>query len=244
MGTLEILDAADIAQARTPSEFLAWVERKCRELSASEEAKRYARSGSTLPKKFYDEVLPLSRFVAVEYSASADVLIEPNLGNDNFDAKVTLSAESLGHAQFIETTYAKDGYDLSLRMEVLVREGGVSMTGPVTARGRKGRSDRVVTVESEAADHLETVQRYLSLVEQRIRDKADISYGRDHILLVAVDDYLALIQDSDWPALENMVRSLALTLNLDFGRLVFVGMAGRLFQSYDLPLTVHGKSAL
>ena len=118
-----ILDASDMAQARTPAEFVAWVGRRGDELSATEEAKVFARSGALLVKKLYDEIFPLARFVAIEYAGRNDVLVQPNLGNDNFDAHVTLGDSGERQNVFIEVTYAKDGYDLSLRMEVLAREG-------------------------------------------------------------------------------------------------------------------------
>lgn len=228
-----ILDATDMSEARTPAELAAWVERKCRELSATAEAKAFARSGASLAKKFYDEIFPLARFSAHEYAGRSDVLIRPNLGNENFDAHVTLGSGRARRSVFIELTYAKDGYDTSLRMEVLASEGNVFLTGPVTVSGRKGAPNRRVSVELDAADHIETLENYFTLVEKRLRAKSGVSYGDNHILLVAVDDYFALLQDSDWPRLRAFVNALLPTLALDFPRVVFVGIAGRLFLSLE-----------
>ena len=228
-----ILNASDTAQARTPAEFVAWVKRKGDELSATEEAKVFARSGALLVKKFHDEIFPLARFVAIEYAGRNDVLVQPNLDNDNFDAHVTLGNSGEQQNVFIEVTYAKDGYDLSLRMEVLAREGYVCATGPVTCSGRKGFPDRRVIVEPFAADHLKALEKYFVLVEKRLRAKTKVQYGKSHILIVAVDDYLVLSEDSDWPRFTAFADALLPKLSLDFSRVVFVGIAGRLFHSLN-----------
>ncbi len=219
-------------RARSPEDLRAWVLRKSRELAASPESKTFARSGATLPKKFHDEIYPLSVFALREYGGQANVLVQPNLGNDNFDAKVTVTKASGTQTAFIEITYAKNGYDESLRMEVLAKEGGVVLTGPITKSGRRGSPNRTVTVTPEAASHTKTLEDYLKLVEARVQAKARGRYGRNHILLVAVDDYRPLVQDSDWPLVDERARSLISTLSLDFGRVVYVGVAGRLLLSY------------
>ena len=239
-----ILHAADMAQARSPENLHAWVIRKCGELSASPEAKAFSRSGATLSKKFHDEIFPLAVFATREYRGRTGVLVQPNLDNDNFDAKVTIDGSPGPQTVFVEITYAKDGHDESLRMEVLAREGSVVLTGPITKSGRRGAPNRTVTVTPEAASHTETLENYLQLIEARVQAKTKRRYGTDYILLVAVDDYLPLIQDSDWELLAERAQSWMKNLTLDFGRVVFVGVAGRLFLSYLLPSAVRETNAL
>jgi hypothetical protein len=231
-----ILNAADMAQARFPEHLRAWVIQKCGELGQSPEARAFSQSGATLAKKFHDEIYPLSVFAAREYQDRDDVLIEPNLDNDNFDAKVVVFGPSGAKTSFVEITCAKDGYDESRRMEVVLKEGGVVMTGPITTSGRRGAPDRIVKVTPEAVSHTETLERYLRLIETTVQAKSRIKYGAQHTLLVAVDDYLALIQDSDWPLLAERAESWIRGLQPDFGRVVCLGLAGRLFLSYALPM--------
>jgi hypothetical protein len=229
------LDATDMAKARTPMEFVAWVKQKGNALSSTVEARAFAKSGAPLAKKFFDELFPLARFVAHEYIGRNDVLIRPNLDNENFDAHVTVGNDRTRQDVFLEVTYAKDGYDLSLRMEVLEREGFVSLTGPVTVSGHKGSPNRRVTVTPLVVDDddLEPIKKYFSLVEERLRAKSEMQYGNKHILVVAVDDYYVLAQDSHWPLFRAFVVELLPTLALNFPRVVFVGMAGRLFLSVN-----------
>ena len=227
------LNAADMTQARTPMEFVAYVEQKSDELSSTVEAKAFARSGALLAKKFFDELWPLARFVDREYSGRNDVFIRPNLGNENFDAHVTVGNDRIRQDIFLEVTYAKDGYDSSLRMEVGASEGVVFLSGPVTVSGRKGSPNRRVKVVPLYEDFDDRVKKYCTLVEERLRAKSGKQYGNKHILIVAVDDYLALAQDSRWPHFRVFVTGLLPKLALDFSRIVFVGMAGRFVLSVD-----------
>jgi hypothetical protein len=230
----DFLDSTDMARSRTPQEFVEWFDRKAVQLSSTPEAKDFVRKGSPAVKKFYDELFPLRRFVDREYGSRRDVLIQPNLSNDNYDARIVICGPADRQDLFVELTYAKEGRDLSLRMEVLEREGHVFLSGPVKAIGRKGSPERYVLVEPCAVRHEDALVAYFSLIADRLRGKSNMQYGKRHVLVVAVDDYNALIQDSDWPLLESFVRSLFPGLVLDFQRLVLVGIAGRLFLSFNL----------
>ena len=54
----------------------------------------------------------------------------------------------------------------------------------------------------------------------------------------------ANVQDYDWPPLDQRAQSWMKSLALDFGRVVFVGVAGRLSLSYTLPLALSEANAL
>lgn len=220
-------------RARTVPEFIAWVTAKCEEFGATPEAKTYARSGALLPKRFYDEIFPLARFVQQEFEDRGDVLVQPNLGNGNFDAKVHIGSGSSSKVMFVELTYAKDGYDLSLRLEALEKEGNVALTGPITRVGRRGTLAREVKVRAEAIDHSVRVSEQLTRVEERLRAKSGKQYGKNHVLVVAVDDHI-LRDPDDRKSLDKRVQSLLSTLKLDFERVVFVGTGGNLFLSYPV----------
>ena len=233
MDAASILAENEMCRARTPVDLCNWVLRKCEELAASPEAKAFACSGARLPNKFYDEIYPISVFAFRQYVDRSGVLVQLNLGNDNFDATV------LGDhgTRFIEVTYAKEGYDRSLRLEALARDGNVCMTGPVSVRGRRGTPARLVSVKPYAQSHIDIVRAHLSLIESRVAGKSGVSYGKEHLLLVAVDDHLALAKESDWALLEEYIKLWLNKYILNFGRVVFVGTAGRFFVSRNLLLT-------
>ena len=238
-----ILDASDMSTPRQVGDFLAWVKRKAEELSASPEAKSFARSGGQLPKKFYDEIYPLALFVEHEFTATSNAVVTPNLSNDNFDATVFFgdSVDTL----YIEITRAKDGYDESLRDEVITRDGSVCLTGPIQkVEGRRGAPDRIVEVENEATSHEVLLHKSLSLVEAAVRAKANRVYGRHHLLLLVIDDYLPFRMKPDHRALHALIRDALLSLDLDFMRLVVLGISGELVLSYQLPRYAQHEARL
>ena len=117
------LEQGDMSRRRTPSELHQWVEDRCEELASSPEAKAYARQGSKLVKKLFDEIRPLALFAFKAFGNASGTWVIPNLNNDNFDGTVEFAD---GRQLFVEITYAKDGHDDSLRMEVLAKEGHVN----------------------------------------------------------------------------------------------------------------------
>jgi len=227
MDPASILEAQEMERSRTPAELRAWVDAICRAFAATDETKAYSRSGARLPKKFFDEIFPLSLLATHDYPNRPDVRVTPSLDNDNFDARIDIDGSAGTDTRFIETTFAKDGYDDSLRMEALTKEGHVFMTGNVSVRGRRGAADRVVRVEPMAVNHAVEVDRYLDLVERRVAAKAKASYGPTHTLLVAIDDYPPLHEDGDWGLLRERARQWLTRYELDFDRVAFVGVSGR-----------------
>jgi hypothetical protein len=231
----EILNRNDIIAPRSPAEFHKWMSEKNEELSATPETTLYARSGAELPKKFYDEIYPLALFVNREFGNIQGAIVTPNLDNDNFDATIAFHD---GKKIFIEITQAKDGYDDSLRMEVLAKEGAVSLTSPIIrVQGRRRSPERVVEIPPPLIlkDRRETLEKNLRLVESAVRNKAGRQYGRNFILLVAVDDSWPFREDVDRAQLHQLVTSTLLLPDLDFGRLVILGVLGELLLSYKLP---------
>jgi hypothetical protein len=234
MNAKTILHASDMTVPRRVAEFVSWVKQRTKDLGASPEAKTYARSGAPLPKKFYDEIYPLALFIKHEFLGSPDAIVTPNLNNDNFDATISLSGS--GRTLYVEVTCAKDGYDESRRIEVLTREGAVNLTGPIVkTQGRRGTPERIVEVRYEAIRHDVLLAKHLSLVEAAGRAKANRVYGPRHVLLLVVDDYLAFGEVSDHQALNKLVTQRLLSSDLDFARLVLLGVSGNLFLSYVLP---------
>lgn len=236
MGASEILNAVDMMTPRTVTDFVAWTMRKTVDLSATPEAKQYSRSGAELPTKFHDEIYPLALFVEREFGNVPDAVVTPNLNNDNFDATITFKC--LPSKVFIEITRAKNGYDESLRMEVLARDGYVSLTGPITRKsGKKGTPERLIEITPEAICRDNgLLAKHFSLVETTVKAKAGgRQYGKNFILLVIVDDYDHFQTKSDHTKLDGFIKNRLLSADLDFGRLIIFGISGKLQLSYRLP---------
>ena len=85
---------------------------------------------------------------------------------------------------------------------------------------------------NEAVKHADVVQNHLSLVEARLKGKANKSYGKRHCLIVVVDDYMTIRTSQDAKALERVVTKKIRSLSLDFHEIVALGASGALFLPY------------
>lgn len=220
-----ILQRADMETPRSPRELWNWVDSKATELSESEEGRRYSRSGKILPKKLWEEVRPLALFSLACFGPEG-VICTPNLGNDNYDGKIELKVESTSTV-FVEITYAKDGHDERLRLDVLNREGSVNALGEVTVSGSKASGRQNVRVADEAVNHIETRSAALALVEERIKSKSGKDYGQDYVLVVVIDDYLPFRTEEDKSVLMEFAKRVLSETTLDFGAVYLLGSSGK-----------------
>lgn len=220
-----ILQRVDIEISRTPQELCDWVELKASELSETAEGKRYARSGVLLPKKLWEEIRPLGLFAHCLYGQRTDVKCTPNLTNDNYDGRIDFNDASMPSI-YVEVTYAKDGYDEHLRLEVLTAEGSVNALGRISKSGTKASGRRTVEVENEAVNHEETRCKALEIVKTRIHSKSGKKYGPNHVLIIVVDDYLSFRTKDDRAVLVKFVKSIIKSVKLDFRAVFLLGATG------------------
>lgn len=225
MCTIEaILQAAEMVVPRSPRELCEWVHSKASELSESEEGKRYARSGKLLPKKLWEEVRPLGLFALARYGSDG-VMCTPNLDNNNYDGRIDLRSAPVSTI-FVEITYAKDGYDERLRLDVLNREGSVNALGEVVVSGTKASGRQNISVANEAVKHVDTRSSALAILEERIKAKSEIAYGPNHVLVVVVDDYIPFRTEEDKSVLMGFTEDILSRATLDFGAVYILGSSG------------------
>jgi hypothetical protein len=199
-----------LAKERRPKELREWVLAKCGAISDVPQAREPALLRRRPFDKFYKELWPLSRFVALHYGDRDDIWCTPNLDNDNFDAEIREPTRTIK----IEITQAWDP-DEHRRMQFFVKHGHVCLTGPVTADGN---------VDVEGIDHMELRARHLCWVKQAAEKKAyPRHYGRNYELLVAVEDWWAN-RPADTEEIGSFVEREVLALQLDFDYLHIVGL--------------------
>ena len=220
-----ILQQADMESTRTPSALCEWVDLKASALSETDEGKRFARSGATLPKKLWEEIRPLGLFAFRRYGVRGDVKCTPNLNNENYDGRIDFDDISVPSI-YVEITYAKDGYDENLRLEVLSENGSVNRSGRISISGTKASGHRKVDVENEFVDHQETRGHALEIVRERIINKSNKVYGPNHVLVVVIDDYLPFRTEDDRMILVEYAKSVIDNVKLDFGEIVLLGSSG------------------
>ena len=217
-----ILNPADMEQSRTPRELYNWVDAITTKLSKTKAGKNYARSGSRLPKKLWEEIRPLALFSLYLYGEN-DVLCTPNLTNDNYDGKIEFLDTSIPPV-YIEITYAKDGKDERHRLQILTEKGNVSALGKITVSRTKG--SKTIKVENEGLPHIEVLERALDLVKDRLIGKSYIQYGKDHILVVVIDDYLPFRTEEDKEVLMIYTQTILTELTLNVGAIYLLGSSG------------------
>lgn len=208
---------------RTPLALCKWVDEKAAELSKTKVGKVYARSGSILPKKLWEEIRPLGLFSLSRYGDEG-VLCTPNLTNDNYDGRVEFSDTSTSPV-YIEITYAKDGYNERLRLTDLTEKGHVNAVGKITVSGTKA-SGQKIEIENEAVKHEDIRSRALDLVKERLSGKSNKQYGENHILVVVIDDYLPFRTEEDKNVLMDYTQSSLGDLSLNVGAMYLLGSSG------------------
>jgi hypothetical protein len=219
----DILNSTEMQRSRTPRELCDWVDSKAAEFSKTKEGKVYARSGARLPKKLWEEIRPLALFALCRYGDKG-VRCTPNLSNDNYDGRIDFPGSSVTSV-CVEITYAKDGYDERLRLKVLSENGDVNALGKITVSGTR-KSGQTISVENEAVDHADVRSAALGLVKKRLGDKSGKYYGKDHVLVVVVDDYLAFRTDEDKEVLMACTRDAVSELGMNVGAVYILGSSG------------------
>ena len=218
-----ILQRVDMEVPRKPRELCDWVNSKASELSQTNEGKAYARSGAILPKKLWEEIRPLGLFALSRYGAEG-VICTPNLSNDNYDGTIEFSDTSVLPV-YVEITYAKDGHDERLRLNVLTSKGSVNALGKITVSGTKA-SGQSIEIEDEAVEHTEVRSAALALLKDRLTGKSNKQYGQNHVLVVVVDDYLTFRAEEDKEVLMKHAQAIIPGMKLDFGAVYLVGASG------------------
>jgi len=219
-----ILQCAEMEVPRSPRDLTDWVDSKACELSQSEEGKRYARSGKLLPKKLWEEIRPLGLFALKRYGPDG-AACTPNLTNDNYDGKIEFES-MLAPTVYVEITYAKDGYDERLRLNVLNEEGSVNALDKVAVSGTKASGRQNVRVANEAVKHVETRDSALAILKKRIKGKSEKKYGSNYVLVVVVDDYLPFRTEEDKSVLMAFAKDILSKTALNFGAVYLLGSSG------------------
>jgi hypothetical protein len=234
-----ILTKEDMEKERTPDELFLWWEKKSQDFASSQEGHHYALLKKGLTGKFCDEIYPLNLLANILYKGRSDIGCFPNLSNDNFDAVIKDYSKSPPSEQKIEVTLAIDGYDDILRREHLVKHGHVPLTGPYSHSGTK-RTGHNIVVESEAVSHYELLNDNFALIKcaagKKVKTKK--TYGKDHVLLIVIEDYLAPRYDKpeDINALNQFIESNVINLPLDFNELYILGYSGNTLLRFQLDI--------
>jgi len=231
-----ILTREDIEKERTPEELSLWWEKKNREFDNSPESHKYALLKIGLAKKFYDEIFPLNLLANILYKGRSDIGCIPNLSNDNFDAIIRDYSQLPPFDLKVEFTYAINGHDDHLRMKYLIEHGHVSLAGPCSHTGTERTGHKVTIDKYIVASHYDSLKKNYELIKERAENKCKKQYGKEHILVIIIEDYLPPRYDNqeEIDALDEFIKSNIINLPLDFGELYILGISGKTFLPYKI----------
>jgi hypothetical protein len=205
-----------------------------RAFDESKELRKTSRSPGRLWKKYIEEILPLAHLGQHLFPGSPDVQCQPILRDSgNCDAIITFPDGSKTTSLFVEFTYAKDGHEDSLRMEVLKDKGRVNLLGKVTYSGTK-KTGHHIDVEDEAVFRPSILEKHRRLIIDRVKAKSIKRYSPDHILVVVFDDYTGIRSEPEMADLKSYLASEMDLSALDFRGLYLLGSSGKILSELQL----------
>lgn len=176
----------EFEQPRSVADFVPWVKHARDVIASVAEGKRDIRFGRGIAKQLVEEAFPIGMFASRHYGDSAEVFIQPVLGNQPYDAIVRDAREAKSPISHIEVTQAHEGRDWHLRMRKLDEEGHVSLTGPVKKKGNKFEIRPEVRGCATALDCEKG--RIRDAIERKLK-KRDGTYPAETALVIAFDDH-------------------------------------------------------
>ena len=142
---IEYCSQEEIEKQRTPSELWDWLIQKVNQICSTDEGRRAFRlqnDKEKLIKKLVEEVAPLAIFGKQKFGDTDQVLLQPVIGPQNYDAKVIDKRTEPASEKYVEITQAHEGENDYYRRCELLKTGHVYSYAPVIKKG-KGKSRTV-----------------------------------------------------------------------------------------------------
>lgn len=229
----ELISIEELSKKRTPSELHSWVERKIEQILYTDEGLKALRLHEGLAKQLMEEVYPLALFGQRKFCNTDQILIQPIIGNQPYDAVVTNLRSKPASQSYVEVTQSHEGENDYLRRLVLHDQGFVPSYGPVTKKGTK-KTGMQVSIQFEASEVNKIASKELERIVDAAKLKADKDYPPNTSLIIVFEDDLLFrraIGDAD---LDTFVKEHILKLDLRFSKLYLLGWLNNMFREFDL----------
>lgn len=177
------LSIEDFSLKRSPKNLLCWSLNQFEKIKTKSE-KDYFLKRKGLTKVLIEEIYPLALFCSSYYQEN-EVLIKPNIGNENFDAIVFKNTLKEKILEKIEITQAIDGYEDSLKRELLLMGKPAPFSGIFEVK-RMG-NNRVIEATLGGGSIYPLISKICSLSSNAIKRKMKKDYDKGTILLVVVN---------------------------------------------------------
>ncbi len=232
---IERCSQEELEKERTPSELWDWLIQKVKQICSTEEGLKDFRLQRGLLKKLPEEIAPLAIFGNRKFGDTDQVLLQPVIGNQNYDAKIIDKRTKPASVTYIEITQAHEGENDYWRRRELSEKGIVFSRAPVIKKG-KGKN-RLVSIPHQATSVEEGVKNELNRIIDAAKRKAGKHYPANTSLIVFFDDTLPFeeaLKAINHTTIDSFVKKEIMNLELRFSQLYLVGQAKEIFREYPI----------
>ncbi len=222
----------ELTKKRTPSELLKWVERKMDEFGSTDEGERALRLREGLAKQLMEEVYPLAIFGWRKFGDTDQILLQPVIGSQNYDAIITDLRSKPNAQSYLEITQSHEGENDYLRRLALQEQGFVFMPSHVTKTGTKKTGLQVSVKPNVNSGKI--AENELNRIVDAAKRKAGKNYPTNTSLIIVFDDDRFFQRRIENVTLDDFFRKYILSLDLRFSILYLVGRRQNIFREFNL----------
>jgi hypothetical protein len=228
----EDISIEELTKERTPLELRNWWYQKNNEVYySSDHGRKALRLHKRLAKQFMEEVLPLALFGVCKFNNTEQILIQPVIGNQNYDAIMTDLRTTPASKSYLEITQSHEGVESALRRFALYKKGWVPGYGKIKRTGDQ------VDVEAEAFPvEAPPSDGDLENILTAAKKKEGKSYPANTFLIIFFDS-LHFPRVLNITKLDDFVNKYIVTLDLRFSMLYLISL-NNVFREYSLVKTV------
>jgi hypothetical protein len=229
----EIISIEELTKKQTPSDLLSWVKQKMDQIESTDEGERALRLHEGLAKQLMEEVYPLAIFGWHKFGNTQQVLLQPVIGNQSYDALVTDLRNKPTSLSYVEITQSHEGESDYLRRLVLQQRGITFGHSPVIKKGTK-KTGLQVSIPLKAVSSNEVARDELRRIIDAAKRKAAKDYPTNTSLVIMFNDdffFRRAINDSN---LATFVKKHILNLDLRFSTLYLIGWREEVFLEFSL----------
>jgi hypothetical protein len=217
----EEIDIQELTERRTPSELMSWVEQKMGQIESTDEGERVLILHQGLAKQLMEEVYPLAVFGCRKFGNTDQILMQPIIGDQPYDAILTDLRSKPASQSYLEITQSHEGENDYLRRLVLQKRGIIFMPSHVTKAGTKKTGLRVsVSPDANSGEVAPSELKRIYLAAER---KAAKDYPVNTSLIIVFHDDHFFKRHIDDAKLDTFIKEYVLKLDLRFSTLYLVG---------------------
>lgn len=218
----ESISIDELTKKRTPTQLKDWVMQEMERLKLTEEGYKKLSLHEGLAKPLMEEVYHLAEFGIRKYGDTDQILIQPIIGPQNYDAVITDQRIEPPIQSYVEVTQSHEGEDEYLRSLVLYGKGIVPLRGPVIKKGTKKKGIQI-DVPYVATDVIQNVRDELMRIVEAAKRKEGKDYPCDTSLLIPFDDGLHFKNVINDIELDAFITKHVLKLDLRLSTLYLMG---------------------